>query len=78
MEVLITREQIRDLVLRNIGSIVRISHLQEDIDLLQLHLEAVHADLLEELHGVLDYIGWHFADQYLVVQQRFYCLDLSY
>lgn len=54
-------------MLGDIRSIVRKPHLQEDIDFLELHLQAVYAYLLEELHGVLDYIGWHLADQYLVV-----------
>lgn len=65
-------------MLGDIRSIIRKPHLQEDVDLLELHLQAVHANLLEELHRVLDDIGWHLADQYLVVQQRFNRLDLSH
>lgn len=65
-------------MLGDISSIVRKPHLQEDVDLLELHLQAVHADLLEELHRVLDDIGWHLADQDLVVEQRFNRLDLSH
>ena len=65
-------------MLGDIRSIIRKPHLQEDIDLLELHLQTVHADLLEELHRVLYDIGWHLADQDLVVQQRFNGLDLSH
>lgn len=65
-------------MLGDIRSIIRKPHLQEDVDLLELHLQAVHADLLEKLHGVLNNIGWHLADQDLVVQQRFNGLDLSH
>lgn len=69
MDVLIAGEQKRDLLLSDIGPVVGKAHLQEDVDLLELHLQAVHADLLEELHGVLDDVGRHLAHQDLVVQQ---------